>query len=541
VIAAAMLYAILMALLLGAAAYAAERLLGERRLPTRGIWATSLVASVAVPAVAMLLSARSVAVRMEPVTLTKAEASSQVTRPAHAYANFTLSPHNLAWPSLPELDPFLAVFWIASSSGVLALLAVASLRFRHNARGWQRWKLDDATIVVADRTGPAVFGVLRPRIVIPNWLTEESASTRSIAIDHERQHIAARDPLLFAAALLLVVLIPWNVPLWWQLRRLRFAIEVDCDSRLLSHGVDAIAYGETLLAVGGRRSRMPIGAIAMIESVSQLERRVRLMLSDTPRRSSVITGALITLVLALGASAAELDPPAMELRKLPPAPSSELGQKMAAVVAERYPRLLSEKAKGVPLVTVLFKADGSVDRATYELLPNREEFKPTEESYARRLGIPAKEIAYVGIEGVQSPATGQTVLVAFTERKPPGHEVTGAPWVSAVVKTPDSREIDRSLAERYFADVLKQGVAAHQRLWVLLDSEGRVLRTGQDASGSSPIDHVLKTRFPGIETQYVTATPVTDQALKLRRILTGEPLQIFCIWLRKGSPLPQGS
>ena len=33
-----------------------------------------------------------------------------------------------------------------------------------------------------------------------------------------------------------VVLMPWNLPLWWQWRRLRFAIEVDCDARVLASG-----------------------------------------------------------------------------------------------------------------------------------------------------------------------------------------------------------------------------------------------------------------------------------------------------------------
>jgi hypothetical protein len=548
-IAAVMLYAIAIALIFGAAAFTAETLLRARRLPTRGVWATSLLASVMVPVLALLLAARMPRPHAHRVTSAGIHTSTEKAGwpSSHMSTPRTLlqAPGNLSWPTFPEVDSLLIALCVLSSVGTLGLLAGGSIGYRHNARRWRPGKVCGVSLFIADRTGPAVFGVVRPRIVIPSWLTEAPRATQSIAIDHEREHIAAGDPLLVAATLLLVALVPWNAPLWWQLRRLRFAIEIDCDSRLLGNGVDAVAYGEALLAVGRRRrSGMPLGAMAMIESVSQLERRVRFMLIETPRRSSVLTGALVALVLALGATAAELDPPVMGLRKPPPAPgdqSFELGQRMAAVVADRYPRLLKDKTNGVPLVTVLFRPDGSVDRSSYQLLGNEKEFKSTEESeesYARRLGVPAQEIQYVGLEGVQSPSTGQTILVAFTERKLPGRADSGEPDWSSLVKAPDTREIDRLLVERYFADALKAGVAANQRLWVLLDSEGRVLRTGIDASGDT--GQVLKERFPGIETQYETATPVTDQALKPRRDLSGRPLQLLSIWLRKDSPVPQG-
>jgi len=39
-----------------------------------------------------------------------------------------------------------------------------------------------------------------------------------------------------------------------QLRRLRCAIEVDCDARVLKAGHDTASYGETLIVVGQRRS-----------------------------------------------------------------------------------------------------------------------------------------------------------------------------------------------------------------------------------------------------------------------------------------------
>jgi beta-lactamase regulating signal transducer with metallopeptidase domain len=61
-------------------------------------------------------------------------------------------------------------------------------------------------------------------------------------------------------------------------------MEVDCDARVLGRGEKVKAYGEMLLAVGERRTLMPVGAIALTEPASQLLQRVRIMTADVPSR-----------------------------------------------------------------------------------------------------------------------------------------------------------------------------------------------------------------------------------------------------------------
>src|SRR4051812_25005479 len=83
---------------------------------------------------------------------------------------------------------------------------------------------------------------------------------------------------------------PWNVPLWWQLGRLRFAVEIDCDARVLRRGYDVSRYGETLVVVGERQSATIGMVAAMAKPRSLLERRIRNMLRkkhDTPTRRVV--------------------------------------------------------------------------------------------------------------------------------------------------------------------------------------------------------------------------------------------------------------
>ena len=78
------------------------------------------------------------------------------------------------------------------------------------------------------------------------------------------------------------------------------------------------------------------------------------------------------------------------------------------------------------------------------------------------------------------------------------------------------------------------------RLWILFDSEGHVLRNGQEPRGDEPIERALKARFPGIETEYVLDTVIYDRTARVIRDSAGEPLGLLCVWLKKGSPLPSG-
>jgi len=104
---------------------------------------------------------------------------------------------------------------------------------------------------------------------------------------------------------------PWNLPLWWQLRRLRCAIEVDCDARVLKAGHKLAVYGETLIAVGERQSRY-IGSVAgMSESSSFLERRLKRMLRKPPKRKLLVAVLLGCMSITLVTLAAQVSPPIM--------------------------------------------------------------------------------------------------------------------------------------------------------------------------------------------------------------------------------------
>jgi beta-lactamase regulating signal transducer with metallopeptidase domain len=83
---------------------------------------------------------------------------------------------------------------------------------------------------------------------------------------------------------LFVILLPWNLALWWQLRRLYLAVEVDCDNRVVAALGDAPAYGELLFRVaeaGNNAPRLPRLQPAFLGGTGMLERRLRMLLAPT--------------------------------------------------------------------------------------------------------------------------------------------------------------------------------------------------------------------------------------------------------------------
>ena len=110
------------------------------------------------------------------------------------------------------------------------------------------------------------------------WILSLDESLRAIVLRHEEEHRIARDPYLLFGAAIVVALMPWNVALWFQARRLRLAIEMDCDARVLRAHPSPERYGMLILTIAQRRSVAPAMFAPMLsEPTTNLERRILAM------------------------------------------------------------------------------------------------------------------------------------------------------------------------------------------------------------------------------------------------------------------------
>jgi beta-lactamase regulating signal transducer with metallopeptidase domain len=363
-----LIYGSAVALLFSVAGLAIEQITAWRGWPRRGIWTVTLIASLVLPATMVTRPHSQTAVQSSlrtslPAAQIPASARSE---PIVATTSAAMTP--IAIPvidrySLPSFDKICRALWLAMSAGLLATFALSWARIRRARRHWRRATVDGYELWVTRALGPAVLGFLKPKVLIPQWMLDCPAATRSMVLIHESEHIAARDPLLLLMGLLVVLLLPWNLLLWWQLRRLRFAVEVDCDARVLRRVTDVQTYAKVLLAVNQRGALAPFGAMAIAARVSQLERRVRIMTSLRRRASRWLIGAAVSLCIACVAIAVNLNAPTLsdsELRKPPLHDWSPFLPKAEAAARAAYPELFQGRFSGSVVLAVDLNRDGEV-------------------------------------------------------------------------------------------------------------------------------------------------------------------------------------
>ena len=295
-----------MASLLCAAAWLAEKAARVARAPTRWIWALAILGSLLMPAATRYLSAEWSSLS----ALIHARGAAPIRNSGQLVA-LQLS-QSLGGASVAnnwkQYDALLSYAWIATTLGSSIVLIISHAMWLRRRRIWTQGTLNQSSVYFAPNFGPAVMGFIRPSIIVPTWLKHSQPVQQAFVLAHESSHIDAHDPQLLTVALALVVAMPWNVPLWWQLLRLRRAVEIDCDARVLAGGHDAARYGETLLAIGQRRSRTIGTAIAMSESPSFLEERIAIMLSKPARSARIAAIGFAGLSMTLAAAATQVAP-----------------------------------------------------------------------------------------------------------------------------------------------------------------------------------------------------------------------------------------
>lgn len=364
------LYLLAVSLLLAGAARAAESALALYRLPVRWVWGLALAASLATPLL-FGLAAPPVHTGPSPDALSTLSLAELPIGTVEAASPGLLD--RLAPPA--AVDRAVGVVWGISACVALLVLALWFLAIAVAPYRWPRRRVDDEDVRIAPAAGPAVFGLLRPSIVVPEWLLGCPSEVRRLALLHEREHVSARDPALLAMGAMLTALTPWNPVSWWMLVRLRAAVELDCDRRVLRRGASVHAYGAMLLGIAGRTAS-PHLAVALVEPAVLLERRIRAMTNGNVKRRIVRGIACAGLCAAAVLVACTMDGPTE------PSPAEEAAALAAPAEASpetetatgRYFEALDRMGRVVALLREELRDGGRAGNATFEvLIPTRAE------------------------------------------------------------------------------------------------------------------------------------------------------------------------
>jgi len=145
---------------------------------------------------------------------------------------------------------------------------------------------------------PMTWGVLRPVILVPEYVEDWSAEQRDMVIRHERAHIDRRDWLWQGFAQVMTAVFWFHPLVWLASVQIRKEAEHAADDATLASGVQAPDYADRLLAVARQLSgRSPDAAVAMVRRPA-LTARIAAILDTARTRSSTSSGARIGVVLA---------------------------------------------------------------------------------------------------------------------------------------------------------------------------------------------------------------------------------------------------
>jgi len=545
-----MLYIIVVSLLVGLAALLVEQTVDPARGGRRWIWVgafagTLLVVFAPGPTVGSEwlaeLTERWTSAGLVEGAVAPAVAPGMVggaLEPAQANA----TTRALGW--MGGVDGAVLAAWLAVALLLLVRWLWAAHRVRRQLRSWPTVELPEGRVMVSADTGPAVVGLLRHRVVLPRWCLELPAAERGLIVAHEREHLQARDGLLLAGATLLTLLMPWNLPFWGYRRRLREAVETDCDARVLRRRPAARhAYGSLLLTVAARPAAGRSALLTFSPRSSALGRRIDMLTSDTRgisgiRTLSLLAGALMLVAVSClvpgpdqdGAlptgpdaetaleeqSATELDEVAREPTFTPFTQAPELTNRseVAQALQAAYPDELRDAGiGGTAIVHVFVDDEGTVrnvqiaEPSGHEVLDRAAERMALEFSFTPAMNRGERVPVWISLpvtfrtdEGAAdervSPADADEVDEGPRDLPPPERTEAAEPTFTPFTVAPEVRnraEVSRALQAAYPDELRDAGIGGTAIVHLFIDEEGEVQNVlVSESSGHEDLDRAAE-------------------------------------------------
>jgi TonB family protein len=311
---------------------AASFLRGRSAALRHWILATTIVAAMAVPVLEWIVPAWQVQIRRADATPRQPIGNAeQAETPSLGPIEITETVTAVVAPSVAAKNSARAVTlaWILGAAASLLVFAAGLARLFWLASRAQPVRAENWTRI-ADEIGRAsnirrpitllqsqhpsllvTWGVLRPKVLIPDAALHWDEERIRIVLRHELAHIRRGDWAVQLAGELLRAAYWFNPLLWIACARLRLESERACDDEVLNGGVDGPEYATHLLELARalkaeHAPRLPAPAVARSSS---LERRIRAMLdvhlTRKPATRSVrllTAAALFTVAVAVAAA-----------------------------------------------------------------------------------------------------------------------------------------------------------------------------------------------------------------------------------------------
>jgi beta-lactamase regulating signal transducer with metallopeptidase domain len=202
----------------------------------------------------------------------------------------TPAPAEITPPSF-VIDPvqIALIVWLVGIAAMMIWLLRAQSRFQADVR--------------AGFAGPAVVGVLRPRIVTPSDFEDRfDAPERTVILAHETIHLTRNDARINALVALSRCVLWFNPLIHIAAHLLRIDQEMACDAAVVERHPRAKAlYASALLKAQLAARPLPLGCYWPAGTQHPLMERIEMLKKTSPGRLRRMAGVAALAVLACGA------------------------------------------------------------------------------------------------------------------------------------------------------------------------------------------------------------------------------------------------
>lgn len=157
-------------------------------------------------------------------------------------------------------------------------------------------------LVTPRRQMPMTWGILRPKIVLPESSYSWSEGRLRVVLLHELAHIKRQDCCTNLVTQLVCAVYWFNPLVWWVARRISSEREQACDDLVLNEGARPAIYAEEVLQIAARTHVHLFDACSAIAMArpSSLEGRLLAILDGKRNRASLSRTTMLAVTLLLG-------------------------------------------------------------------------------------------------------------------------------------------------------------------------------------------------------------------------------------------------
>lgn len=396
-----MAYVVLISAGVAAAAVVIERVSRTRMAIGRWVWMGALGAVVLATSFAVLVPLPASGERRSSAPATRIDGLTSSIR--QVVATGPARPTQI----LAVLEAVLPVAWPLASLALLLAIAYGQRRLARERGRSSRLHLNGRDVLLTENLGPAVAGITEPVVFVPRWVLALDDTAQELLLAHEFEHVKERDTRLLHAGAVIAAIVPWNPAVWWMVRRLRLAVERDCDARVLASYPNVRRYADLLLTAASRPGiSARLLAAHFGEYHSDLEQRIQTMTDRTLKWRPVLAAALVAVVLIIASCEAPRPEP------LAPGIGSKAPKTVVAstdVLYEfqvekpvtqasgsenpPYPRILREAGvEGEVLVSFVVEPNGKADESTFKVI------RATHELFATAVRQALPQMSFVPAE-----------------------------------------------------------------------------------------------------------------------------------------------